>query len=146
MGRGGGQESGGFGLAYRRGSHAQIFFLRPQLLNSIKRNQTNQRLGFKGVARSQADEIADLFSAARGGGGSKVLRIESGDRRRYFVRKIAKLNTKSPPGGRVKTMDPLVPNRRASDTSFFAKLAKHFFRPLPTCQVKKLSRNSGWGG
>src|SRR4029079_17909984 len=60
-----GQKAGGFGLAYRRGSPAQIFFLRPQLLNSIKRNQINQTLGFKGAARFQVDKIADLFSGAK---------------------------------------------------------------------------------
>ncbi|HZP68736.1 MAG TPA: hypothetical protein VFB29_02225, partial [Pseudolabrys sp.] len=42
-------------------------------MNLFKRNQINQKPGFKGVARWQADEIADLFSDARGGGRSKTL-------------------------------------------------------------------------
>ena len=140
-----GQKSCSASALDRRRSNAQIFFLRPQFLKSIKRNQTYQTLVFKGAARLQVDEIADLFSG--GGGGSKAWRTESGDRRRRFVRKIVKLNTKSPPRGRVKTLDRFVRDRPASDTNFFAQLAKLFFRPfLKVSGLKKLSRNSGWGG
>jgi hypothetical protein len=75
-GVGGGQKSGGFGLAYRRRSHAQIFFLQPELLISFKRIQINQTPGFKGVASSQAGKIADLFSG--GGGGQKLCNLQGG--------------------------------------------------------------------
>ena len=144
-GRGGGQKSGDSVCLEPRRSNAQIFFLQPQLLKSFKRNQTNQTPGFKGDGRLQSDEIADLFSG--GGGGSKAWRTERGDRRRRFGRKTVKLNTKSPPGGRVKTLDRFVRDRPASDTNFFAQLAKLFFRPfLKLSGLKKLSRNSGWGG
>ena len=105
------------------------FFPQPKLLILFKRNQINQTLGFKGVARSQADEIADLFSAARGGGGSKVWRVESGDRRRRFVRKIVKLNTKSPPRGRVKSLDLFDRDRPARNSHLFAKLRNLFLCP-----------------
>ena len=144
-GRGGGQKSRDSVCLEPRRSNAQIFFLWLQLLKSIKRNQIGQRLGFKGVGRILTDEIADLFSG--GGGGSKVQRTERTDRRRRFGRKTVKLNTKSPPGGRVKTLDRFVRDRPASDTNFFAQLAKLFFRPfLKVSGLKKLSRNSGWGG
>jgi hypothetical protein len=143
-GRGGPQKSCCVFALDRRRSNAQIFFLRRQLLRSFKRNQINQTLGSKGVARSQVDEIADLFS--RGGGGSKAWRTERGDRRRTFVRKIAKLNTKSPPGGRVKTMDPFVPDRRATDTNYFAQLAKLFLGRSPACQALKIVAKFRVGG
>ena len=144
-GRGGGQKSRDSVCLEPRRSNAQIFFLRTQLLRSIKRNQINQTLVFKGAVRLLVDKLADLFSG--GGGGSKAWRTERGDRRRRFGRKTVKLNTKSPPGGRVKTLDRFVRDRPASDTNFFAQLAKLFFRPfLKVSGLKKLSRNSGWGG
>jgi hypothetical protein len=73
MGRGGGVAKTFLGrcFANRRRSHAQIFFLQPELLISFKRIQINQTPGFKGVATSQAGKIADLFSG--GGGRSKTL-------------------------------------------------------------------------
>jgi hypothetical protein len=145
-GMGGSQKSCSAFAPEPRGSHAQIFFLQPKLLKSIKRNQINQTIGFKGVVRSQADEIADLISAARGRGGSKVWRVESRDRRRRFVRKIVKLNTKSPPGGRVKTLDRFVRDRRASDTNFFAQLAKRFFGPAIPPGRSKICREIHEGG
>ena len=144
MGRGGGQESGGFGLAYRRRSNAQIFFLQLQLLKSIERNQIYQTPVFKGAPRLQVGEIADLFSG--GGGGSKAWRTERADRLRRFARKIVKLNTKSPPGGRVKSLDLSCPDRRASDTNFYAQLAKLFFDHLPGVRPQKIVAKFRVGG
>ena len=127
-----------------RRSNAQIFFLRTQLLRSIKRNQINQTLVFKGAVRLLVDKLADLFSG--GGGGSKAWWTERADRRRTFVLKIAKLNTKSPPGERVKTLDPFVRDRRARDTNFFAQFGKTFFRPFPSVSDLKNCREILSGG
>ena len=142
--RGGGQKSRDSVCLEPRRSNAQIFFLRPQLLKSIKRNQINQTLVFKGAVRPLVDKLADLFSG--GGGGSKAWWTERADRRRTFVLKIAKLNTKSPPGERVKTLDPFVRDRRARDTNFFAQFGKTFFRPFPSVSDLKNCREILSGG
>lgn len=103
------------------------FFPQPKLLILFKRNQINQTIGFKGVVRSQADEITDLFSAARGRGGSKVWRVESGDRRRSFVRKIAKLNTKSPTPGGGSKVSHLTSGTGRLATRIFSRNCENFF-------------------
>jgi hypothetical protein len=113
-------------------------------LKSIKRNQSNQTPDIQGCASLPLDQTADLFS--RGGGGSKAWRTEREDRRRDFVRKIAKLNTKSPPGGRVKTLDRFVPDRRARDTNYFAQLAKLFLGRSLACQASKIVAKFRVGG
>ena len=142
--RGGGQKSGDSVCPEPRRCNAQIFFLRLQLLKSIKRNQIDQRLGFKGVGRILTDEIADLFSG--GGGGSKVQRTERTDRRRRFVRKIAKLNTKSPPGAGKKSA-LLGPGPAPAQHASFRQFPKTFFyEPTEPWRSKICREIQGGGG
>jgi hypothetical protein len=135
-----GQKSGWASLTDRQGSNAQIFFLQPQLLKSIKRNQINQTLGFKGAARFQVDEIADLFSG--GGGGSKGWRTKRADPRTQK----SEIKCKKPTPGWVKTLDPFDWDRRAA--RICSGISENFFSaPQPhTHRFGKLPQNSGGGG
>jgi len=146
-GVGGGQKSVGFGLAYRRGSHAQIFFPQLQLLNLFKRNQINQTPGFKGFVGSQADENIHLFSGARGRGRAKSLAGRERGPAAILRTQNCEIKYKKPtPGGRVKSLAFGERDRPASNAHLFANLRKLFFGPAVPWTHEILSRNSRGGG
>ena len=90
---------------------------------------------------------SDTCASLGAGGRSKFRCAFATDRRRCFVRKIVKLNTKILLGGGQKLCNLQKRDRRASTAHLFGKLRKFFFFGPGRRRVPEiLSRNSGWGG
>jgi hypothetical protein len=142
-GWGGPQESYCAFALDRRGSDSQSFFLKPQFLKTIKRNQFIQTLVFKGAARLQVDEIADLFSGRRG-------RVKSlADRKREPAATVPKQNCeikyKKPNRGRVKRLGPSTMTG-ARVTHIFLQISGNFSAPQPHTSLQKIAAKFGGGG